>query len=57
MLIFIIVLSSIHYAKSITIYNTLTSGTTYIQPPLIVIEYGELSTSDIGKGTIVQVRK
>ncbi len=35
---------------------TLTSGVTYIQPPVIVIEYDELTTSDIGKGTIVDVR-
>jgi hypothetical protein len=49
-------LKSIHYAQSITVLNTLTSGTNYIQPPVIVIEYGELSLSDIGKGTIVEVR-
>jgi hypothetical protein len=52
----ILELSNIHYAKSITILNTLTDGVTYIQPPVIVIEYDELSTSDIGKGTIVEVR-
>lgn len=52
----ILELSSIHYAKSITIMYTLTSGVTYIQPPVIVIEYDELTTSDIGKGTVVDVR-
>ncbi len=49
-------LKNIHYASSIKILNTLTSDTTYIQPPVIVIQYAELSISDIGKGTIVQVR-
>ncbi len=50
-------LTNIHYAKSITILNNLVNGATYIQPPVIVIEYDELSTSDIGKGTIVEVRR
>ncbi len=53
----ILVLNYIHYAKSITILNTLTDGATYIQPPVIVIEYDELSLSDIGKGTLVEVRR
>lgn len=44
-----------HYAKSIKILNTLTSGVSYIQPPVIVIEYGELTLTDIGKGTLVDV--
>jgi hypothetical protein len=35
---------------------TLTNGVSYIQPPVIVIEYDELSLSDIGKGTLVEVR-
>jgi len=55
--IFIIVLGNIHYAASITISNTLTNGGSYIQPPVIVVTYAELSSSDIGKGTIIQVRK
>ena len=52
----ILELRNIHYAKSIQILYTLTDGTTYIQPPVIVIEYDDLSTSDIGKGTTVEVR-
>ncbi|UJR08253.1 hypothetical protein I4U23_012526 [Adineta vaga] len=48
-------LRNIHYAKSIKILNTLTSDTAYIQPPVIVIEYGEISISDIGKNTLVEV--
>jgi hypothetical protein len=51
----IIVLRSIHYAKSIKILNTLTTGASYIQPPVVVIEYDELSLSDLGKGTLVEV--
>jgi hypothetical protein len=52
----IVVLKNIHYAKSIQILNTLVNGSTYIQPPVIVIEYDEISLSDIGKGTLVEVR-
>jgi len=48
---------NIHYATSIKILNTLTSSGTYIQPPVIVVDYAELSLSDIGKGTLIQVRK
>ncbi|CAF2430595.1 unnamed protein product [Rotaria sp. Silwood2] len=50
-------LQNIHYAKSIKIRTTLTNGAAYIQPPLIIVEYDELTSSDIGKGTLVQVRK
>ena len=49
-------LRNIHYAKSIRILNTLTSDTNYILPPVIVIEYGELTVSDLGKNAVVQVR-
>ncbi|UJR38008.1 hypothetical protein I4U23_030690 [Adineta vaga] len=48
-------LRSIHYAKSIRIVNTLSNGGNYIQPPAIFIEYGELTSSNIGKDTLVQV--
>ncbi|CAF1576458.1 unnamed protein product, partial [Adineta ricciae] len=49
-------LRNIHYAKSIRLLNTLTSDTNYIQPPVIVVEYGELSISDLGKNAVVQAR-
>jgi len=52
----ILALKNIHYAKSIKILNTLTNGASYIQPPVIVIEYGELSLSNIGRGSVVEVR-
>ncbi|CAF3900474.1 unnamed protein product [Rotaria sordida] len=48
-------LRNIHYAKSIRILTTLTSGETYIQPPVIIVEYNELSSNDIGRGILVQV--
>ncbi|CAF4828802.1 unnamed protein product [Rotaria sp. Silwood1] len=48
-------LRSIHYAKSIKIMTTLTSGEAYIQPPVIIIQYDELTSTDIGKGNFVQV--
>ncbi|CAF1347685.1 unnamed protein product [Rotaria magnacalcarata] len=48
-------LTNIHYAKSITILNTLSNGGAYFQPPVIVIQYEALSLTDIGKGTIVEV--
>lgn len=54
---FVLVLRNIHYAKSIRILNTLTDGTNYIRPPVIFIEYGELSLTNIGKEMIVDVRK
>ena len=47
----------IHYAKSIKILNTLTTGGAYIQPPVVVVEYDELSVSDVGGGNLLQVRK
>jgi hypothetical protein len=37
---------------SIQILNTLTNGVAIIQPPVIIIEYDELTLSDIGKGTM-----
>jgi hypothetical protein len=54
---FLIVLGSIHYAASIQILNILTNGESYIQPPVIVVTYAELDSSNIGDGTIIQVRK
>lgn len=53
----LLVLRSVHYVKSIQVLNTLTGGTSYILPPVIVVEYAELSSSDIGQGTVVQVRE
>ena len=50
-------LKNIHYAKSIKILHTLTTGASHILPPVIVVEYDELSASDIGKGTLVEVRR
>ncbi|CAF4415338.1 unnamed protein product [Adineta steineri] len=50
-------LTSVRYAKTITILNTLSDGGSYIQPPAVVVEYGELSLSDFGTGKVVQVRK
>jgi hypothetical protein len=37
--------------------NTLATSGPYIQPPVVVVEYAELSPSDIGTGTLIQVRK
>ncbi|CAF0826220.1 unnamed protein product [Adineta steineri] len=48
-------LTSVRYAKTITILNTLSDGGSYIQPPAVVVEYGELSLSDFGTGKVVQV--
>ncbi|CAF4483081.1 unnamed protein product, partial [Rotaria sp. Silwood2] len=48
-------LRNIHYAKSIKVLNTLTNGGAYMQPPVIVIEYNELTSSDIGKETLVEI--
>ncbi|CAF3346369.1 unnamed protein product [Rotaria socialis] len=48
-------LVNINYATTIKILTTLTSGEAYIQPPVIIVGYSQLSLSDIGKGTIVQV--
>ncbi|CAF1194078.1 unnamed protein product [Rotaria sordida] len=48
-------LRSIHYAKSIRILNTLTNDGAYIQPPVIIIEYNEITLSDIAKGTLVEI--
>ena len=50
-------LKTIRYVKSIQVLNTLTGGTSYILPPVIVVEYAELTSSDIGQGTVVQVRE
>ncbi|CAF0975904.1 unnamed protein product [Adineta ricciae] len=47
--------ASIHYAKSIQIVTTLSSGGAYIRPPMVIVEYAELSSSSIGQGNIVQV--
>ncbi|CAF1123716.1 unnamed protein product [Rotaria magnacalcarata] len=48
-------LININYATTIKILTTLTSGASYIQPPVIIVGYSELALTDIGKGTIVQV--
>ncbi|CAF1345544.1 unnamed protein product [Adineta steineri] len=48
-------LNNIHYAKSIKIVNTLTNSAANIQPPLIIIEYGELAISDTEKGSLVEI--
>ena len=48
-------LKSIHYVKSMKIFTRLTSGTSYIQPPVIIIEYAELTQSDLGQGSTVQI--
>ncbi|CAF3770661.1 unnamed protein product [Rotaria sp. Silwood1] len=48
-------LRNIHYAKTIKILNILSNGGAYMQPPVIVIEYDELTLSDIGKGTLVEI--
>lgn len=52
-----LVLQAIHYAKSIKIITTLTSGVSYLQPPVIVVEYAEISSSDIGKNGVIEVRQ
>ncbi|CAF3358734.1 unnamed protein product [Rotaria socialis] len=49
-------LRNVHYAQSITILNTLSNGGAYFQPPVIVIQYEELSLTNIGTGTIVDVK-
>ena len=49
-------LKNIHYARSIKILFRLVGGTTYIQPPVIIINYDELSSSDLGKNGVVQVK-
>lgn len=50
-------LTNVHYAKSIKILNTLSPGGLYIQPPVIVVEYDELSTSDLNQDMIVDVSR
>lgn len=50
-------LKNIHYAKSIKIVTTLTADTSYILPPVLQIEYAELSSSDISTGKLVQVSR
>ena len=52
---FIIELRNVHYARSIRILNTLADDVSYIQPPVIVVEYAELTLSDIGESRIVEV--
>ena len=53
----ILELKNVHYAKSIKILHTLTTGASSILPPVIVVEYDELSASDIGKGTLIEVSR
>lgn len=55
--IFLLELRNVRYAKTIQLITTLTDGLTYIQPPLIYIEYDELSSADLSAGTLVQVRR
>lgn len=39
------------------VVTTLTDNLSNIRPPLIIIDYDEVSSSDLGKGTLVQVRE
>lgn len=38
------------------VITTLTDDLSNIRPPLVIIEYDDVSSSDLGKGILVQVR-
>lgn len=52
---FVSALNNVHYAKTIRISHRLVSGVSYIQPPVVIIEYEELSLSQIGRNGLVRL--
>lgn len=54
-MIFFLDLKNIYYAKSIKVLFTLVNNAANFQPPVFVVEYAELSLSDIGKQKVAQV--
>lgn len=48
-------LMNVRYAKSIKIVTTLSTDGNYIQPPMVVVEYDELTTTSLTQGAVVQV--
>lgn len=53
---FVLELKNVHYAKSIKFLTRLVGGTSYIQPPVLIINYDELSQSDLNQEKIVLVK-
>ena len=54
--IFVLELKNVHYAKSIKFLTRLVGGTSYIQPPILIIDYDELSQSDLNQEKVVSVK-
>ena len=48
---------NIRYVKSMQVVTTLTDNLANVRPPLIIIDYDDVSSSDLARGTIVQVRE
>ena len=57
MIFFLLELKNVHYAKSIKLFTRLVGGASYIQPPVIIVEYDELSQTDISQDKVVTVKE